>query len=93
VGEWLLRYLPALLGLLGSAPFFYQVWRDRRARHWLEGNWRGALDGWGKAMTLLNRYMILESDIDERIKVEYDKLTIEYKTAWDEYEGREKDKK
>lgn len=93
MGEWFLRYLPVILGMLGSAPFFYQVWRDRRTRQRLEGLARAALDGWGKAMNLLNRYLIIESDVDERIKSEYTKLEGEYQAAWDEYEGRNEIKK
>jgi len=93
LAEWLLRYLPIFLGALGSAPFFYQVYRDRRTRQRLEGLARTALDGWGKAMNLLNRYLIIESDVDERIKSEYTKLEGEYQAAWNEYEGRNEVKK
>ena len=44
-------------------------------------------------MNLLNRYLIIESDVDARIKAEYEKLVTEYQAAWDEYEGRNEIKK
>lgn len=93
MGEWFLRYLPVLLGLLGSAPFFYQVYRDRRTRQTLETGWSETLDLLSVAMMLLERYLILDSDVDKLISAEVEKLRAGHKAARDKYAARNQDKK
>ena len=79
-----------LLGLVGAGPLFYQIYRDRRTREKLQSMARRNLDGWGNALALLNRYLIIESDVDARIREETTKLEREYTDAWREYEGATK---
>jgi len=93
VGEWFLRYLPVLLGALGSAPFFYQVYRDRRTRQALETDWSETLDLLSKAILLLERYLILDSDVDKLISAEMGALREGHKAVREKYALRNKDKK
>ena len=81
------QIVAVLLGLLGAGPFFYQMYRDRRTREKLQGMARRNLDGWGNAMALLQRYLIIESDVDNHIKEETQKLEADYEAAWREYSG------
>lgn len=81
------QVVAVVLGLLGAGPFFYQMYRDRRTREKLQAQARRNLDGWGNAMALLQRYLIVESDVDDRIKAETQKLEADYEAAWREYSG------
>lgn len=91
--EWLKQFAAIVLGLIGAGPFFYQAWRDRRTRERLQRLARTALDGWGDALALVNRYLIIESDVDAVIKARFEEIEAEYKLTWQEYSGGPTEKK
>lgn len=87
VDEWIKQIVAVLLGIIGAAPFFAQAWRDRRTREKLQRIARGSLDGWGDALALVQRYLIVESEVDEQIKNQFAEMEKAYHQAWREYSG------
>ena len=92
MGEWFLRYLPVALGVAGSLPFFYQVWRDRKTRQVLETGWSEALDLVARALLLIDRYLILDSDVDKVISERAESIRRSYETARARYAARNGEK-
>ena len=78
-----------LLALIGLVPAFLKRAQERRTREEMLGHWREALDGWGDTMNILRPFMILESDVDAKMRNEYNRLESEYGAAWAAYRGDE----
>lgn len=76
------------VSMVGLVPAFLKRAQERRTREEREALLRRALDGFSDCLNLLRPLMILESDVDSKIKGEYERLEKEADEAWREYRGR-----
>lgn len=77
----------AILALIGLVPAFIKRAQEKRRTEDWQVLSRRAIDVAGDALSVIDRYQILESDIDEHTKAIVRRLNIDYDRLLDDYRG------